>query len=54
MTSAMAKAIVVGGARSEWLWLTVLYDERCPLCRRLKDWLAHGRLAVNGACRSCP
>ena len=40
MTRAMAEAIVVGGARREQLQLTVLYDERCPLCRRLRDWLA--------------
>lgn len=35
----MADAIVAGGTR-EQLTLTVLYDERCPLCRRLKAWLA--------------
>ena len=35
----MADAIVAGGRR-EHLALTVLYDERCPLCRRLKAWLA--------------
>jgi predicted DCC family thiol-disulfide oxidoreductase YuxK len=35
----MAEAIVVGGVRAEVLRLTVLYDDRCPLCRRLKDWL---------------
>jgi predicted DCC family thiol-disulfide oxidoreductase YuxK len=39
----MADAIVAGGAR-ERLSLTVLYDERCPLCRRLKAWL--GRQAT--------
>jgi predicted DCC family thiol-disulfide oxidoreductase YuxK len=38
MTSAMAEAIVQGGERGR-LSLTVLYDERCPLCRRLKAWL---------------
>jgi predicted DCC family thiol-disulfide oxidoreductase YuxK len=38
MTSAMAEALVQGGERGRLL-LTVLYDERCPLCRRLKDWL---------------
>lgn len=38
MTLAMAEAIVTGGRR-EGLCLTVLYDERCPLCRRLKHWL---------------
>lgn len=35
----MADAIVAGGRR-EHLTLAVLYDERCPLCRRLKTWLA--------------
>jgi hypothetical protein len=39
ISAAMADAIVAGGAR-EQLTLTVLYDERCPLCRRLKAWLA--------------
>ena len=34
----MAEAIVAGGQR-EQLSLTVLYDERCPLCRRLRQWL---------------
>lgn len=34
----MAAAIVQGGERAP-LSLTVLYDERCPLCRRLKAWL---------------
>ena len=43
ITSAMADAIVAGGRR-EQLALTVLYDERCPLCRRLKAWL--GRQAT--------
>jgi predicted DCC family thiol-disulfide oxidoreductase YuxK len=38
ISAAMADAIVVGGTR-ERLTLTVLYDERCPLCRRLKVWL---------------
>src|SRR4051812_28704788 len=38
MTSAMAEAIVQGGERRRPS-LTVLYDERCPLCRRLKEWL---------------
>lgn len=32
---------MVGGGRTGALRLTVLYDDRCPLCRRLKDWLAH-------------
>lgn len=40
ITAAMAEAIVVGGERAEALRLTVLYDDRCPLCRRLRDWLA--------------
>jgi len=38
MTPAMAEAIVRGGERGS-ISLTVLYDERCPLCRRLKAWL---------------
>ena len=38
MSMAMAEAIVAGGQR-EQLSLTVLYDERCPLCRRLRQWL---------------
>ena len=33
----MAEAIVAGGQRDQ-LSLTVLYDERCPLCRRLRRW----------------
>lgn len=36
----MAEAIVVGGERAQTLRLAVLYDERCPLCRRLTRWLA--------------
>jgi predicted DCC family thiol-disulfide oxidoreductase YuxK len=43
ISAGMADAIVTGGAR-ERLSLTVLYDERCPLCRRLKAWL--GRQAT--------
>lgn len=39
ISAGMADAIVAGGTR-ERLTLTVLYDERCPLCRRLKAWLA--------------
>jgi predicted DCC family thiol-disulfide oxidoreductase YuxK len=39
MTPAMAEAIVQGGERGH-LSLTVLYDERCPLCGRLKNWLS--------------
>ena len=39
ISAGMADAIVDGGRR-ENLALTVLYDERCPLCRRLKAWLA--------------
>jgi predicted DCC family thiol-disulfide oxidoreductase YuxK len=35
----MAEAIVQGGRRGTRS-LTALYDERCPLCRRLKAWLA--------------
>lgn len=38
MSVAMAEAIVAGGRRDP-LTLTALYDERCPLCRRLKRWL---------------
>jgi hypothetical protein len=38
ISAGMADAIVAGGTR-ERLTLTVLYDERCPLCRRLKAWL---------------
>ena len=34
----MAEAIVAGGQRDQ-VSLTVLYDERCPLCRRLRRWL---------------
>jgi predicted DCC family thiol-disulfide oxidoreductase YuxK len=40
MTTAMAEAVVTGGrARRDGRSLTVLYDDRCPLCRRLKAWL---------------
>lgn len=39
MSAAMAEAIVEGGRRGRPA-LTVLYDERCPLCRRLRAWLA--------------
>lgn len=39
MTTAMADAIVAGATRRADP-LTVLYDERCPLCRRLRAWLA--------------
>jgi len=35
----MAEALVVG-SQARHRSLTVLYDERCPLCRRLKAWLA--------------
>jgi predicted DCC family thiol-disulfide oxidoreductase YuxK len=38
LSLAMAEAIVAGGQRRS-VALTVLYDERCPLCRRLKRWL---------------
>lgn len=38
MSPEMAAAIVHGGERGRSS-LTVLYDERCPLCRRLKEWL---------------
>src|SRR3712207_5188092 len=39
LTTPMAAAIVRGGQRPTTS-LTALYDERCPLCRRLKGWLA--------------
>jgi len=39
----MAQAIVEGGQRGHTA-LTVLYDERCPLCRKLRGWL--GRQAT--------
>ena len=39
ITVEMAEAVVAASARPE-LSLTVLYDERCPLCRRLRNWLA--------------
>jgi predicted DCC family thiol-disulfide oxidoreductase YuxK len=45
MTSAMAHAIVDGGQRGP-MAVTVLYDERCPLCRRLKSWLGGQRTLV--------
>jgi len=35
----MAEAIVSRGEH-DVIGLTVLYDERCPLCRRLRRWLA--------------
>jgi predicted DCC family thiol-disulfide oxidoreductase YuxK len=38
LTFEMAEAIVRGGRRGA-LSLTVLHDERCPLCRRLTAWL---------------
>ena len=38
LTTGMAEAIVHGGQRGQ-VSLTALYDERCPLCRRLKGWL---------------
>jgi predicted DCC family thiol-disulfide oxidoreductase YuxK len=39
MTVEMADAVVAGGRRRA-LEVTALYDERCPLCRRLRDWLS--------------
>ena len=41
MTAAMAEAIVAGAQRAtaDLVGLTVLYDPRCPLCRRLREWL---------------
>src|SRR3954470_20577254 len=44
MSPAMAQAILEGGQRGHTA-LTVLYDERCPLCRKLRAWL--GRQATN-------
>jgi predicted DCC family thiol-disulfide oxidoreductase YuxK len=38
MSIEMARAIVEGGERGHTS-LTVLYDERCPLCRKLRAWL---------------
>jgi predicted DCC family thiol-disulfide oxidoreductase YuxK len=38
LTNEMAMAIVEGGERRATS-LTALYDERCPLCRRLTAWL---------------
>jgi hypothetical protein len=40
MTAAMAEAIVAGAETGPGRSLTVLHDERCPLCRRLRSWLA--------------
>jgi predicted DCC family thiol-disulfide oxidoreductase YuxK len=39
VTVEMASALEHGLRRRD-LTLTVLYDERCDLCRRLKGWLA--------------
>jgi predicted DCC family thiol-disulfide oxidoreductase YuxK len=39
LSPEMAEAIVEGGRRGR-VTLTALYDDRCPLCRRLKEWLA--------------
>jgi predicted DCC family thiol-disulfide oxidoreductase YuxK len=38
LSPELASAILDGGRR-ECMPLTALYDERCPLCRRLKAWL---------------
>lgn len=38
MSVSMAEAVLGGGCQHNAL--TVLYDESCPLCRRLKAWLA--------------
>ena len=35
MSTELAEQIVFGGANAE-LTVTVLYDDRCPLCRRLR------------------
>ena len=40
VTPAMAFALVEGGGDHRPPHLTLLYDERCVLCRRLKAWLA--------------
>lgn len=42
VTTEMAAALVRGDRRGE-LTFTILYDEHCPLCRRLKEWLAGQR-----------
>jgi predicted DCC family thiol-disulfide oxidoreductase YuxK len=39
VTMAMADAVFEGQCRGV-VPLTVLYDERCTLCRKLKSWLA--------------
>ena len=39
MTLGMANAVIAGADRAA-APLTVLYDERCPLCRKLRAWLA--------------
>ena len=39
MTLEMAAAILAG-ERRDHVGLTVLYDDRCPLCRKLKAWLS--------------
>ena len=38
MTVELADAVLAGASRRPF-GLTVLYDERCPLCRRLRQWL---------------
>ncbi|HZP15847.1 MAG TPA: DCC1-like thiol-disulfide oxidoreductase family protein [Nocardioides sp.] len=38
MTNEMRAAIKAGRARGP-VTLTVLYDDRCPLCRQLKAWM---------------
>jgi predicted DCC family thiol-disulfide oxidoreductase YuxK len=38
LSPELAAAVLEGGCRGE-VGLTALYDERCPLCRRLRAWL---------------
>lgn len=45
MTLEMAAAVLAGKQR-DGIGLTVLYDDRCPLCRRLKAWLGQQATCV--------
>jgi predicted DCC family thiol-disulfide oxidoreductase YuxK len=40
LTFEMAEAMARGERRRAGLTFTVLYEQRCPLCRRLRAWLA--------------
>ena len=40
LSTELATAIVDGGQRGSPA-LVALYDHRCPLCRKLKDWIAN-------------